>query len=120
MPTAAAAVKFNDARDITNLRQVVASEVFRVLIGQTNSRKMAANRDEHRLDVLVKANQAIVRFDIAWLRSSTAVCVIHLKAHVLDGLFTCHGCISLLPAARTQAALLASWRPHPQNSQLHP
>src|SRR5208282_4813793 len=81
-----------------NLRQVATSEVFRNLIGQLNSWKMAANRDEHRLEPLLKANQAIVRINIAWLRVSSDVRIVHLKGHKLDGLLACHRCISLLLA----------------------
>src|ERR1700674_872470 len=58
---------------------------------------MAANRDEHSLETLVKTNQAIIRIDIALLRMSPVVRIVHLKGHIFDGFFTCHCSLSLLP-----------------------
>src|ERR1700688_1903047 len=63
---------------------------------------MAAKRDEHSLETLVKTNQAIIRIDIALLRMSPVVRIVHLKGHIFDGFFTCHCSLSLLPTVRSR------------------
>jgi hypothetical protein len=57
---------------------------------------MAANCDKYYLETLLKTDQQIIRIDIARLRVSPVVRIVHLKGHKFDGFFTCHRRISLL------------------------
>src|SRR5215469_7561613 len=59
---------------------------------------MAANRYKHD-DLLVKADQAIVRPDIRRLRVSPVARIIHLKRDMLDGFLTRHSLPSLYATA---------------------